>query len=119
MKGCNYTKDQRRDAFDWLSAFVPENKLVANTVTSLKIAADLGDEPGLDYFDALISAITTEQGASVLTTDEMIFKSSKYEVVKSTQKRARQDKLREGSRIILPLISGMETEAGVTIGPRI
>jgi predicted nucleic acid-binding protein len=71
MKGRKYTIDQRMDAFDWLSHFIPKEKIVSNSVTSLKMAAEL-QLGGLGYFDSLVSAIGIENEASVLTTDEMI-----------------------------------------------
>lgn len=73
MKGRNYTFDQRRDAFDLLSDFIPESKIVPNSTTSLKIAAGL-EKDGMSYFDSLISAIAVEKEATVLTTDDMISK---------------------------------------------
>ena len=71
MKGRNYTHDQRSDAFDWLSSFIPEGKIIPNSPSSLKIAVNL-ERNGLSYFDSLISAIAIEKDAIVLTTDEMI-----------------------------------------------
>ena len=76
MKGRNYTFNQRKDAFDWLTNFVPETKIVPSSVGSLKIAAGL-EETGMGYFDALISAIAIEKDAIVLTPDEEISKVAK------------------------------------------
>jgi len=73
MKGRNYTFNQRRDAFDWLSIFIPETRVLPSSVTSLKIAAGL-EETGMSYFDSLISAVAMEKDAVVLTSDEAISK---------------------------------------------
>jgi predicted nucleic acid-binding protein len=76
MKGRNYTFNQRKNAFDWLTNFVSETKIVPSSVGSLKIAVGLG-ETGMGYFDALISAIAIEKDATVLTPDEEICKVAK------------------------------------------
>lgn len=73
MKGRNYTYNQRKDAFDWLSSFIPETKIITNSATSLKTAVEL-EESGLGYFDSLVSSIAMEKEAVVLTTDQMISK---------------------------------------------
>jgi predicted nucleic acid-binding protein len=76
MKGRSYTFNQMKDAFDWLANFVPDHKVLSNTVGSLKIAVGL-EENGVSYFDALISALALERDAIVLTPDETISKVAK------------------------------------------
>ena len=73
MKERNYIQKQRSDGFDWLSFFIPEVKIIHNSVSSLKIAVGM-EEEGLGYFDSLVSAVAREKEAIVLTTDEMISK---------------------------------------------
>lgn len=71
MKGRKYTRYQRNDAFDWLSSFIPDSKIIPNSVPSLKKAADF-EEEGVGYFDSLVSALAMEKEAEVLTTDYAI-----------------------------------------------
>jgi predicted nucleic acid-binding protein len=73
LKSRNYTFNQRRDAFDWLSNFVPEAKIVPGSLASLKISTQL-EESGMSYFDSLISGIAIERDATVLTPDKEISK---------------------------------------------
>lgn len=71
MKGRDYTFNQRRDAFGWLANFVPDDKVLSNSVSSLKIASGL-EEDGISYFDSLIAALAIEKDAIVLTPDKAI-----------------------------------------------
>jgi predicted nucleic acid-binding protein len=71
MKGRNYTFNQRKDAFNWLTNFIPQSKIIGGSVDSFKIATEL-EETGMGYFDSLISAIAIEKNAIVLTTDAEI-----------------------------------------------
>lgn len=68
MKGRNYTAGQKKDAFDWLGDLVPDAKLIANSVGSMKKSIDL-QENGMSYFDSLVSALAIGLDATVLTPD--------------------------------------------------
>ncbi len=76
MKGRGYTSREREDALDWLANMIPSEKIVCNSVFSLREAAKL-QEKGMGYFDSMISALALEKDAVVITRDKVISEAAK------------------------------------------
>ncbi|MFH2111339.1 MAG: PIN domain-containing protein [Candidatus Bathyarchaeota archaeon] len=71
MKTRGYSAEERRLTWRAFEGWISADKVVSNTVTSLRDAVALQDR-GLDYFDSLIASLAIETGATVVTTDRAL-----------------------------------------------
>jgi len=71
IKGRGFTAKEREDALNWLAYTIPSDKVVCNSLASLKEAAVL-QERGMGYFDSMIAALALESDAVVVTKDREI-----------------------------------------------
>ena len=68
LKARGYSAEERRLTWRALQGWITSDRVVPNTITSLRDAISL-QEKGLDYFDSLIASLAVEAGATVVTTD--------------------------------------------------
>jgi len=68
MKTRGYTAEERRLTWRALQGWIADDRVIPNTITSLRDAVAL-QECGLDYFDSFIVSLAVEAGATVVTTD--------------------------------------------------
>jgi predicted nucleic acid-binding protein len=73
LKGRSYTFAERESALDWLASSIPSDKVVSNSLASLRRAVEL-QEGGMGYFDSMISSLAITTNAVVITTDKEISK---------------------------------------------
>lgn len=78
MKGRNFTLNERREAFEWLGLMIPPERVLCNSMPSLRTALNL-QKRGLGYFDSLIAAVAIEKDAHVVTTDKAVSRVAKTE----------------------------------------
>jgi len=78
FKARGYTYEERFNTWLELSQKIPAEKTIRQTATSLAAASELESE-GMDYFDALLTALSLESGAQVVTDDKVV--AQKVEVL--------------------------------------
>ena len=71
MKARDYNEEERRQTWLELSPRLSREKIAVPTPTSMGEACLLERE-GMDYFDALITALALELGAQIVTDDKAI-----------------------------------------------
>lgn len=71
LKAREYSNDERNLTWLELAARIPSVKILPPTATSMASAAKL-EEQGMDYFDALITALAIESNSKIVTDDSEI-----------------------------------------------
>jgi len=73
LKSHKFDEKERITVFEDLAPFIPKNKVVAQSVTSMAHALTFY-LAGMSYFDSLIASMAKEANATVVTTDKAIAK---------------------------------------------
>jgi predicted nucleic acid-binding protein len=71
MKIRQYSDPERETSWAALEGMIPREKVVSNSVSSVRSAEELQKE-GMDYFDSLIASLAMESDSSVITRDASI-----------------------------------------------
>jgi len=71
MKIRGYDHMEREVSWKALEARIPKGKILANPVSTIRLAIELQKE-GMDYFDSLITSLAKETNSTVITTDRAI-----------------------------------------------
>ena len=71
MKIRQYSESERETSWAALESAIPREKVVPNSVSSIRSAAGL-QKAGMDYFDSLIASLAKESDSDVITTDASI-----------------------------------------------
>lgn len=76
MKIRGFTDEERKITWEDMAALIPHDKVLPLSTATFIKAAELGK---MSYFDALITALTEEFDAVVITTDEAIRRETRWE----------------------------------------
>jgi predicted nucleic acid-binding protein len=71
LKISGYDDSEREISWGALGSKIPSDKIVPNSIPSIRRAIDL-QRQGLDYFDSLIASLAKTTDSSVITTDRRI-----------------------------------------------